>query len=431
MRVGQQQEGSARGGALTVFRVPNFSLYFSGQLISNTGMWFQNLAISMIVLERTGSASALALVSAAQFGPLLIFAAPAGRLADRFSPRSVLMVTSITATLAAGVLAWGVADRQSPIALLYVLVAVGGAIAAVERVAAQAFVFELVGADLLKNAVVLSTMYVSAARSIGPGLAGLAYLGLGPAICLLINAASYLVVFVSLLFIRPAALHPRRTGSDTSLSFLQTLRTVRGSTELTVVLIVNATVTFAAMNMNVVLTTAVLTSFGSGAGELGLLHALNAIGAVVGGYLLTRVESITAATLGPSLLVFSVTLALSGLAPSLLWFVLVAPLLGVGVGLFQGVVQSAAQLASPPAMLGRVMSLVTLSNYGVAPFGAIVIGVLIDATSPQTALGVGSLATAGAALFVFILFRVRSRNSAPGNTRALRAQSRDQRKELP
>lgn len=405
--MGTDDGSVARTSASQVFKVPEFSLYFGGQLLSNTGLWFQNLAISLIVLEMTGSASALSFVTVAQFGPLLLLAGLAGKVSDMVSPRTVLLISSIAALFTAVGLAWEISRDDSSLITLYFLLVLGGTVAAFERVAAQAFVFELVGAGLLQNAAVLSTMYVSAARSIGPGLAGVSYLAFGAATCLLINAASYLFVFVSLLLIRPSRLHPRRLSAGTSVSFRQVLSEVRGNRDLMVILIVNSVATFSAMNMNVVLTSAVSFDFDGDAGALGLLHALNAVGAVVGGYLLTRVQSITASTLGPSMLIFSIALGFSAASPTLILFMLVAPLLGFGIGVFQGVVQSAAQMTSPPHMIGRTMSLVTMGNYGIAPFGAVVIGVLIDFSSARVALWFGCVVTAALSIMVYAMYRKR------------------------
>ncbi|MBF0673123.1 MAG: MFS transporter [Salinibacterium sp.] len=382
------------GGSLAAFRVPNFTRYFTGQLVSNTGTWFQNLAISLIVVQITGSASALALVTVAQFGPILLLGAPAGRLADSVPPRMILAVTSAIAVLVTCGLAVAVGQEEPSLGWLYGLIVVSGCVHAFERVAAQAFIYELVGAELLRNAVVLSTVYISAARSIGPGLAGVAFLAVGPTACLLINAATYLAVLVAVLLIRPSELHPRLRAEGPRPTVRENLREVRSNRALVVILAVNVIVTVAAMNMNVVLTSIVSLSFEGDAGQLGATHALNAVGAVVGGLLLARYTRLGALTLVPACLLFSVTLAVNAAAPSLLLFLMAAPLLGVGIGVYQGVLSGAAQGESAPHALGRTMSLVTMGQQGVAPIGALLVGVLIDLTSGQTALGVAAVVTA-------------------------------------
>lgn len=405
--VGRPRRGNS-AGVRAVFQVRNFRLFFLGQLGSNTGTWFQNLAVSLLVVQLTGSASALALVTVAQFGPILLFAGFAGKLCDRFSPRGVLVVAAALAAATTGGLAVVVSASEIQLGWVYALLAVGGGVHAFERVASQALVFELVGPALLKNAVVLSTMYVSVARSVGPALAGVAFLALGPTICLLINAASYVFSLVSMLLVRPQELHSRRVIEAGTGSLWQTLREVRRSRELLVVLVLNVGVTLTALNMNVVITSAVTLSFDGNAAELGMVNALSAVGAVVGGYLLTRVERISAATLGPACVLFSVTFALNAAAPTLLWFTLAGPLLGAGFGIYQGVLQSAAQVSAPPAMLGRVMSLVTLGGHGITPIGALLMGMIIDMSNAQFALWIAAAATLAAGITVLVLFRGRS-----------------------
>jgi MFS family permease len=409
------QPEPVRAGAMGAFRVPNFARYFVGQLVSNTGVWFQNLAISLIVVQLTGSASALALVTVAQFGPIILFAGLAGRLADTVSPRSILIVTSSIAVVVTCALAVAVGQESPSLPWVYGLIAVSGSVQAFERVAAQAFIYELVGADLLRNAVVLSTVYISAARSIGPGLAGFAFLAVGPAACLIINAVTYVVVLIAVLLIRTSDLHARIMPEGRRATVRENLRAVRANRTLVVILVVNVVVTVAAMNMNVVLTSVVAIGFEGDAGALGATHALNAVGAVVGGVLLTRYAKLGAATLVPACLLFAATLAVNAAAPDLALFLIAAPLLGLGIGVYQGVLNSSAQQESEPHALGRTMSLVTLGQQGVAPLGALLVGVLIDFTSGQAALGIGAGVTAACGIVVYFAL-VHGRR--PGRVRA-------------
>lgn len=82
------------------FRHPNFSWYFIGQLLSNTGVWFQNLALQLVVLGSTGSAQALSGITIAQFLPIFLLGLPAGRLLEHVTPRSVLLATSLASAAA-------------------------------------------------------------------------------------------------------------------------------------------------------------------------------------------------------------------------------------------------------------------------------------------------------------------------------------------
>ena len=75
-----------RGVAADTFRslhVRNFRLFFTGQLISQVGNWLTLIAQTLLVLKLTDSGIALGLLAAFQFGPVLIFGAFAGLVADR------------------------------------------------------------------------------------------------------------------------------------------------------------------------------------------------------------------------------------------------------------------------------------------------------------------------------------------------------------
>lgn len=395
---------TSRRGTFDAMRSRNFALFFSGQTISNTGTWFQNIAISLIVVQETRSASALALVTVVQFAPTFLLAPIAGKISDAVSPKTVLMSAVGVAFVSTAFLAWMVAGPAPNLGAIYALLAVGGVANAFERVAGQAIVFELVGSTRLQNAVVLSTITVAAARSIGPGLAGLAFAAFGAVVCLVINAVSFLVAFAALATIDRSRLHPRiATGSTPAVA--STLRTVVSIPGLVVLLVVNIVVTLTALSMNVVITSVVTISFEGAAVALGAAHALNAVGAVVGGLLVTRVRTVAVRALVPALIAFAVTLALNAAAPTLAWFLVAAPVLGIGIGLYQGVLNSAAQNATPPHMLGRVMSLVTQGNIGIAPIGAFLIGLLIDATTGQAAFVLGTAGCLSCAAFVWLATR--------------------------
>ncbi|MCT4574512.1 MFS transporter, partial [Bacillus thuringiensis] len=72
----------------------------TGQLLSNTGVWFQNLALQLVVLGATGSAQALSGITLAQFLPIFLLGLPAGRLMEHVAPRTVLLMTSLASAVA-------------------------------------------------------------------------------------------------------------------------------------------------------------------------------------------------------------------------------------------------------------------------------------------------------------------------------------------
>lgn len=396
-------------GAMDPFRQWNFSLYFIGQVVSNTGVWFQNLALQLVVLGAMGSGQALSGITVAQFLPIFLLGLTAGRLMDRVPSRTVLLVTSLASAVVTAALALVVTEEPT-LWLLYALVGVLGTVQAFERVAAQTIIFELVGEAGLSQAASISTIALAAARSVGPALAGLAFQGFGAAVCILINAGAYLLVFASRRLIRPATLHLRTSeaGDADPPAAAQSGRPAsapfRRNRNVNTLLAVNGMVSLLAMNFGLVLTSTVDLSYGGDAAAIGAVHALNALGGVVGGILAARRRLVTVRSLVPATTLFAATLALNAAAPTLTLFLVFAPLLGVGIGYYQGIISAAAQQAVPPQFIGRMMSWMTLGGYGMVPFGALLMGWVIDAGSGRVSLALA----AATALACTVLVRLRT-----------------------
>src|SRR4029077_7978713 len=119
--------------------------------VSIAGTFMQMVAQSWLVLNLTGSASALGLGTAFQFLPTLLLSPYAGVVADRFDKRRLLIATqlvSMTSALALGVLAaTGVVQLWMVMALAGVL----GLASAFDSPARQSFVHEMVGPTRLTN----------------------------------------------------------------------------------------------------------------------------------------------------------------------------------------------------------------------------------------------------------------------------------------
>ncbi len=72
--------------------IRNFRLFFVGQSVSQVGNWLTLIAQTLLVLRLTNSGLAVGVLAVAQFGPLLVFGAFAGLVADRSDKRKLLLV---------------------------------------------------------------------------------------------------------------------------------------------------------------------------------------------------------------------------------------------------------------------------------------------------------------------------------------------------
>src|SRR5438067_10535520 len=186
----------------SAFKHRNFRLYFIGQLISFTGTWMTTTAQGWLVYQLTGSKALLGIVAAAASAPMLVFATWGGWVADRYSKRSVIVVTQICSmilSLALAALVWTEVVQPWHIIALAVL---GGITMAFDMPARQSFVIEMTSREDLMNAISLNSSAFNCARIIGPSIAGLLMAHLGIALCFLFDGLSFIPVIAGLLLMR-------------------------------------------------------------------------------------------------------------------------------------------------------------------------------------------------------------------------------------
>src|SRR5919205_4352654 len=134
----------------------------------------QRIGQDWLVLQLShDSGVALGLITALQFGPSLLLSMYGGVLADRYAKRRLLVITQALMGVLALVL--GLLVATGGVALWHVFVLAGGlgAVSAIDAPVRQAFVSEMVGPELLANAVSLNSTIFNGARLIGPAVAGL------------------------------------------------------------------------------------------------------------------------------------------------------------------------------------------------------------------------------------------------------------------
>ncbi|MFI5305780.1 MAG: MFS transporter [Polyangiales bacterium] len=374
-------------------RVRNFRLYFVGQIISNVGTWFQSIAQALLVIELTGSGKALGIVTALQFLPMLLLGVHGGVMADRVKPRTLLLTTAGLAALLATILALVTALHVVTIWWVWGLALCLGCVQAFDRPTSQAFLYEMVGPEDLSQAVGLYSITQSSARMVGPALGGAAYALFGSAPCFAINGASFLFVIVALVMMRTGELWPRQGEQrDAGEQVREGLRYAWHDPQLRGPLLANLLIGCLAFNFMILIAAMTKMVFHANAAALGSAHALNAVGAVIGGLLFAMLRKPSRLHLAMTCFAMAVTILVNALAPSLTFFLLWAPIFGLSVGAYQTTLQSSVQRATPPAMMGRISGLLTLGSVGTTPIGAMIVGWLIDTWSARAGMGLGALA---------------------------------------
>jgi MFS family permease len=376
----------------------NYRRFFGGQIVSLTGTWMQTVAEMWLVLHLTGNGVALGLTTALQFLPVLLGATWGGLLADRLPKRRLLIATQAAQALPALAL-WGLTVSGSvALWMIYALVFLRGCVTAVDNPTRQAFTMEMVGPKRLANAVALNSALLNSARIFGPAIAGVMIATSGLSLCFLINGISFLAVIASLATMRPAELHPSPPARRGSGQLRAALRHVWITPELRVPLLVTAVVGTLAFNFQVSLPLlARFTFHGDGATYAALATAMG-IGAIAGALAVAHRGRPTRGLLSGAAVAFGALILFVAAAPTLRSALALLVPMGFASIVFASTANASLQLASHPAMRGRVMALYAMVFFGSAPIGGPLVGWVAGAAGPRAALALGGVATVLAGL---------------------------------
>lgn len=386
-------------------RIRNFRLFFSGQLISQTGNWLTLIAQTLLVLELTGSGVALGLLAAAQFGPVLLFGAFAGLLADRSDKRKLLIAVQVFAMVQSFVLGALAFMDSPPVWAIYIVAAFGGLATAFDNPARRSFVVEMVPETEVTNAVSLNSALMTGSRVIGPALGGLLVTTVGFGWAFWVDGLSYLAVIVGLRMIDPTKLRAAPVQQRGKGQVRAGLRYALSVPELRVPLIMMAVIGTLAFNFQTVLPLFVTRDLDGSRLTFSLLMSVVSLGSLAGALAAARrrdlsvhLVSVTAAAFGASMLVLAVSLNQP------MAFV-VGVVLGVTSITFMTTSTAIVQLRADPMMRGRVLALQAIVFLGSTPIGGPIVGAISERYGARYALALGGLATIGAGAYGLLTLR--------------------------
>jgi len=383
-----------KGAAHSTFRAlgsHNYRLYFFGQIVSVSGSWMQSVALGWLVLQITGSGTWLGLVIAFQFLPMLVLGPMGGVVADRVDKRRFLFATQATSGVLAAALGLIVLTGVVQLWMVFAFALALGIVNAFDMPARQTFVFEMVGPDLLTNAVTLNSVVMNSARIVGPAIAGVLIASVGLASCFLINGISYLACIAALALMHVADLvaaepRPREKGQ-----LREGFRYVWGDSSLRTPLLLMAAIGTLTYEFQITLPLIAQYTFGAGASGYGALTSAMGLGAVVGGLVAASRARPTRRKLGLAAVVFGAAVLLASVMPTFAAMVVVLPLVGAASITFISLANTSLQLSARPEMRGRVMALYSVAFMGSTPVGGPIVGWVGQAIGPRAALVLGGV----------------------------------------
>ncbi|MBD2435674.1 MFS transporter [Nostoc sp. FACHB-110] len=374
----------------------NFLLLFIGETISLIGDQFFLVALPWLTIQLTHSPVNLGAVLMAAAVPRAILMLLGGVVSDRFSPRLMMLVSHILCAVLTSLLTMLVFFQTTQIWLIYLFAISYGIVEGFSIPAARSIIPTLVTPEQLIASNTLSQVTTQLIVLIGPALGGLLIATVGIEKAFAIDTASFVVAAVALLLIKGS----RQKSSDelpanfeqSKLSFnskiLSLFTSIREGLNYTwhnpalraVLLVITAINLFFVGPLEIGITSLAQSRFLSGAIALGTMKSAWGGGALLG-TLMTGVLRHT-----PRLGILMLSLAsiqgfglfLLGFLPNILLASMTIAVLGCCSGFFTVLGITWIQKQTPPVMLGRVMSLGTLSAFGIAPFSYALAGLLAD-----------------------------------------------------
>jgi MFS family permease len=397
--------------SLRAFRHRDYRLFFAGQLTSLVGTWMQTVAQSWLVYRITGSATLLGVVGFASQFPIFLLSPIAGAVADTYPRRKTMIIIQTLMMLLAFPLAVLTLMNRIQVWQIMVLAILLGFVNSFDIPVRQSFIAEMVGREDLINAIALNSSMMNGARVIGPAVAGILVSIVGEGWCFLLNGVSYLAVIVGLLFIRAGNTPPREHHGSRMDAILEGFRFALHTKPVRALLLLLGVVSLMGMPYSVLMPIFADDILHGGPKGLGLLMGFAGIGALLGAALLAGRQGVRG--LGSW-----VMFACAGFGSSLIFFSLsrnfwLSMVLLIPTG-FSMMVQMASsntliQSMVPDRLRGRVMAIYSMMFVGMAPFGALLAGVLAHLLGAPMTVAIGGLVCiAGAIVFGFHLPKIRA-----------------------
>jgi MFS family permease len=372
-----------------------FGIFWSGALISSLGYWIQNVAQGWQVLQLTNSALLLGLVSFIGTIPNLVLLLFGGIIADKFNRRLLVILAESIYMLIA--LLQGILTTLHIITVWHIILMafIVGIFNSVGFPAWQAFISDLIQDRELKQGLTLNAMQWNISRVIGPVIGGISIGIFGIAGSYYLNALSYAAVIVPLLLMHPPQKERLKTASQSIKGNLATgLAYVKQRPLVQILLGLQLAVSFFVLPYLTLLPIFAGNIFHTGPTGLGTMNATAGIGALLGTILLlilmARLRRVISTLLG--------ICGLSGLAGILLAWVpnqnFALPLLvtlGATTVMANIVINTFIQSTTPKEIRGRIISILALIIFGVAPFGTLLAGILAQFLGAPLTMAIGGL----------------------------------------
>lgn len=365
-------------------RTADFWIFFVGQTSSNLGTSFTLFALPLLVYKLTGSSLNLAITTAANMLPYLLFGLVIGAWVDRVDRKRLMIITDLTRAGVIATIPLMAALGHLTVTWIYGVAFVQATLGIFFNSAEFAAIPSLVSMNDLVTANGRVQASYSAAQVLGPVLGGVLVLLLPVPSLMLFDAGSFLISVGSLALIhtRFNQMGEERKRTQILSDVGEGLRYVLGHPVLRNISLMMALVNFVATTTSAQLVLFATVRLHASYSQVAWLYAVGSLGVVIMGLLagpLRKRWSFSQVALGALMMEGALTLAFA--VTQFYWVGLVLWGLAGGFGiLFNINTGSLRQAIVPNHLLGRVMSVATVLAWSAIPVGSLLGGYAIERT---------------------------------------------------
>ena len=401
--------------AFEPLRNRNFAWYYASRFVDTLGSMMASVALAFAVLD-IGDATAVGQVLAAHTIPLVVFLLYGGVIADRFPRVLVMQLSNVLAALAQGTMAYLFITDQAELWMVIALAAVNGTADAAGFPAMAGLVPQLVPRSQLQSANALLSLSRGGLTILGPTVAALLVVTVGPGWALMANALSWVAASILLMPVEIPPRPPKEEQTSTIQELREGWSLFIGTTWLWVVVLafgfLNAIHAGALMTLGPAVAKRTI-------GEQGWGFVLSAESA---GLLLMTVILLRVRLRRPLLMgmlgytVFGIPMIVLGVQPHLLTLIIVAFIAGAGIEVFSIGWNLAMQENIEDHMLSRAYSYDALGSFVAMPIGQLAYGPLGEAFGYRDVLVFSGIAYAAISVLTLASRSVRNLERAPVET---------------
>ncbi|MCD6494996.1 MFS transporter [Candidatus Bipolaricaulota bacterium] len=393
----------------SLWRNRSFVLVWAGQSLSMFGSRLTYIALLWWVLEKTGSAAALAGVAIATALPTLFFGPIAGVFIDRLDRRKLMLAMNLVNGLIIGAAATLLLIGLLQIWEIYVFTILASTATLFHRPSLQSSIPNLVPGEQLTKANSLYQISSGAAGIAGPALGGILVGMIGSGPTMWVDAFTFLIAAISLVassFPSPR-MHAGR-GLSSVLSDIATgFRFLYDRKVLFFMLLLFALINFVLAPTSILFPIMAKDVLHTGARGFGLFGSALSVGMVAGGLLTARLRRLRRRGMWiiAGLILLGTMLSVFGLSRGMMLSLVSLGLVGLSVAVVNIIEAVIFQTRVPNELQGRVFAAQSAITDGLQPIslaatGAILTlvaapGMIIVCGAVAAIAGLGGLAVRG------------------------------------